>query len=226
MVYQFSSPPLRVADTHCATGRFQLAPSTALFHQGDTQGVWRLTSGAIRLVQRSSGQSVLVSVAVPGDLVGYETLLEGPHSFDAITLVASTLIPLEPAGEAHRKALIVEALLQQPPRSHAMAIMRTGPVTARVTAALRLLGYWPPSGWPQAQSINADVLRQSLPPLKDIADLVDAKVETVCRVLAQLLPPRTRKTGPKNWAQTAQDVATRALGGVGGFTSPVVEVAA
>jgi hypothetical protein len=35
-----------------------------------------------------------------------------------------------------------------------------------------------------------------LPALREVALLVDAKTETVCRALAQLLPPRSRKRGP------------------------------
>ena len=38
----------------------------------------------------------------------------------------------------------------------------------------------------------------------ELAEVVDAKPETVCRALAQLLPPRTRKGGPpRGWRQVA-----------------------
>lgn len=176
---------------------------------------WRALCGAEKSLFRGGFRGIDITGAPYG------------QDFRLTDILPCTLIPLEPTGEPHRKALIVEALLQQSPRSHTMSVMRTGPVTNRVIAALRLLGHWPPSGGFDTQSLDDDALRESLPPLRDIAELVDAKTETVCRVLAHLLPPRSRKTGPETWARTAQDAAARALCGVEqGFTGSLVEVAA
>lgn len=43
---------------------------------------------------------------------------------------------------------------------------------------------------------QADAVRKALPTLREVALVVDAKTETACRALAQLLPPRSRKSGP------------------------------
>ncbi|HEX5784345.1 cyclic nucleotide-binding domain-containing protein [Hydrogenophaga soli] len=174
-----------------------LAGGATLFQRGGQDGLWRVSGGVIRLDQRGKDTSVLVSVALPGDLIGYETLLGQAHSFDATVLVPARLRRLTPRTDAERQALMVEALLLQPQRSHDMARMRTGPVLARVGEMLRLLGFMPAPGFLNHAGLDPDALRSSLPPLRELAEVVDAKPETVCRALAQLLPPRTRKGGPK-----------------------------
>ncbi|MDT7928436.1 hypothetical protein, partial [Tepidimonas sp.] len=77
----------------------------------------------------------------------------------------------------------------QPERCHDMARLRTGSVAARVAAFLQMLqdSVDAPS-WTPRQPFDTQALRALLPPLRVIADLVDAKHETVCRVLGQLLP--------------------------------------
>ena len=53
----------------------------------------------------------------------------------------------------------------------------------------------------------ADAIREALPALREVAQVVDAKTETVCRVLGQLLPGRGRPMPAKSplaWAKTPQ----------------------
>lgn len=177
--------------------RVVLHAGEVLFERGSAQGVWRVVSGVIRLDQPHSGRRMLVQLALPGDLVGFEALLGRAHSFEASALVGAVLQPLKPGDAAQRQAWVVEALLQQPERSHDMARMRTGAVADRLAELLRLLGAMPLPGFVQSSAIDPDALRNRLPPLRELAEVVDAKPETVCRALAQLLPPRTRKGGPK-----------------------------
>jgi hypothetical protein len=178
--------------------------------------LWRVVSGVVRLDQRGTDTTVLVSLAMPGDLIGYETLLGGTHSFDASALVPAVLQAIAPKTQAERNALMVEALLQQPQRSHDMARIRTGPVVARVATLLRLLGHLPPPDFLSGDdTVDADAVRNQLPTLRELAGVVDAKHETVCRVLAQLLPPRSRKGGPRRWTEKAQQAASQMLSDVG-----------
>ena len=85
-------------------------------------------------------------------------------------------------------------------RSQDMAQLRTGSVLQRLTHLLLLMGLDVPPNGP-------DAVRQALPALREVALLVDAKTETVCRALAQLLPPRSRKGGPvravRDWSAAA-----------------------
>jgi hypothetical protein len=80
-------------------------------------------------------------------------------------------------------------------RSHDMATLRTGSVLSRLASLLRLMGL-PWQGAHVVDEARADALRAALPALRELAQMVDAKSETVCRTLAQLLPPRSRKSGP------------------------------
>ena len=74
-----------------------------------------------------------------------------------------------------------------------MAALRTGTVPQRIARLLRLLGFDRPAA-PQDCDDCARLIRQSLPTLREMAHMVDAKTETVCRALAQLLPPRHDRT--------------------------------
>lgn len=183
-----------------------------MFERGGQSGLWRVVTGVVRLDQRGTDSAMLVSIALPGDLIGYETLLGNAHSFDASVLVPAVLRPVTAATPAERQSLTIEALLQQPQRSHDMARIRTGSVQSRVGELLRVLGYMPLPGFLHTNTpIDPDALRSKLPALRELAEVVDAKPETVCRALAVLLPPRTRKGGPKRWAEKAQQAATQAL---------------
>lgn len=205
-----------VSDPLPSAGEKCWMAGTCVFERGSASGLWRVVSGVVRLDQRGTDTTVLVSLAMPGDLIGYETLLGSAHSFDASVLVPATLQAIAPTTQAERHALMVEALLQQPQRSHDMARIRTGPVLARVGTLLRLLGHVPPPDFLiRDDGIDADAVRRQLPALRELAEVVDAKPETVCRALAQLLPPRSRKSGPRRWTEKAQQAASQVLSDMG-----------
>ena len=186
--------------------RLALATGHTLFQAGQQGGLWRVVSGVVRLDQADDHGRVLVMLAQPGDVLGFETLCGQAFQLQASALTDVVLQPMRPPRtETERQQWLMEALLQQPQRSHDMARLRTGPVAERLAQLLRLLlgverraslSDWVQSQ-PPSELPNADALRDSLPPLRVLAEVVDAKHETVCRALALLLPPRTRKSGPK-----------------------------
>lgn len=193
-----------------------------VFEAGQTAHLWRVVSGVMALVQREHDAQHFMSLVMPGDLLGIEALCQMipplPHRLRAEALTDVELVPLAPANQGERQQLMVAALLQQQQRSHDMAHLRTGPVVPRVAALLKVLGHAAALvGEPQ----NPDVLRKSLPALRDLALVVDATPETVCRALTQLLPPRTRKPGPRPWVNVGAGAcasacaAVQALGFVG-----------
>ena len=217
MFKSFSSAPARLAASQALPTRFQLEAGHALY-QGDQRHVlWRVMSGVLRLDQTHHDGRVLVTLARAGDLVGFETLCGGTCPFDVSALTDAELVPLTPVDAAQRQVWLIEALLQQPQRSHDMARLRTGPIASRLSELLCLLGHVPtPDVARHLHALNADAVRHSLPSLRDLAEVVDAKPETVCRALAQLLPPRTRKSGPRRWTETAGNAAAVALGRLSG----------
>jgi hypothetical protein len=186
-----------------------------VFEVGEPARLWRVVSGVLCLVQRDHDAQHLMSLALPGDLLGIEALCRIPHPLPhrlrAEALTDVVLVPVDPASEGERQQLMVAALLQQQQRSHDTSQLRTGPVLLRVAALLKVLGHAAALvGEPQ----DPDALRGSLPVLRELALVVDAKHETVCRVLSQLLPPRTRKSGPRRCTAAGAAVSASARAAV------------
>ena len=166
-----------------------------LFKAGATGGLWRVLDGTVRLDRESGPSRLPVLIALPGDLVGVESLCDQPYQFTAIAFTDCRLALVPVTTETEREALLREALFQQQVRTQDMATLRTGNVLSRLACLLQLLGL-PWQGAQAADEARADALRSALPALRELAQMVDAKAETVCRGLAQLLPPRRRKSGP------------------------------
>lgn len=168
------------------------ASNQPIFLAGESGPVWRVVEGVVRLDRESGPVRQPVQLALPGDLIGAETLCGQPYQFSASAFTACHLVPVRPVSGATPQPLLQQALLQQLDRSLDMAQLRTGSVLQRLTHLLSLMGL---ERSPNAAG-QADAVRQALPTLREVALLVDAKSETVCRALAQLLPPRSRRRGP------------------------------
>lgn len=171
------------------------ASNQPIFLAGESGPVWRVVEGVVRLDRESGPVRQPVQLALPGDLIGAETLCGQPYQFSASAFTACRLAPVRPVSGATPQPLLQQALLQQLDRSQDMAQLRTGSVLQRLTHLLSLMGL-DRSPNAAAGAGQADAVRQALPTLREVALLVDAKSETVCRALAQLLPPRTRKRRP------------------------------
>ncbi|UBQ04505.1 Crp/Fnr family transcriptional regulator [Tepidimonas taiwanensis] len=166
----------------------RLEAGEMLFEAGERGGCWRVQRGIVRLDRPTADGHVLVMLALPGDWLGTDTLCDHPHQWRATAVTPVRLLPCRPSDEDQRRAWQVEALLQLPQRCHDMARLRTGSVADRVAALLRMLHGVTAPAWVRPEAWNVQGLRGALPPLRVMADLVDAKHETVCRVLGQLLP--------------------------------------
>lgn len=171
------------------------ASAETVFLSGESGPVWRVVDGIVRLDRESGHSRQPVQLALPGDLIGIEVLCEQRYRFSATAFTDCRLQPVRlTAGDA-RAPLLEQALLQHQARSQDMTVLRTGAVIQRISHLMSMMGLdWPHQD--SAQARHADVIRESLPPLREVAQVVDAKHETVCRALAQLLPPRSRKSGP------------------------------
>lgn len=168
------------------------ASAQAVFQAGESGAVWRVVQGLVRLDREAGPERQPVQIAVPGDLIGTEALCNQPFRFSATALTACRLETVNVADPQAQAALLQQALMQQQVRSQDMAALRTGTVIQRIIHFLHLLGF----DWGSATQVpNADAIRAAMPTLREVAQVVDAKTETVCRVLGQLMPPRERKTG-------------------------------
>jgi CRP-like cAMP-binding protein len=169
------------------------ANAESVFQAGETGQVWRVVEGLVRLDRDKGPDRQPVQIAVPGDLIGTEALCQQPYRFNATALTPCRLEVVNVADAEAHGALLKQALMQQQLRSQDMAALRTGTVLHRITHFLHLLGIeW--AGL--AQLPDAEVIRASLPTLREMAQVVDAKRETVCRVLGQVLPPRRYNARP------------------------------
>ena len=175
-----------------------VAGNQTVFQAGEAGPVWRVVEGVVRLDRDHGSQALSVQLALSGDLIGIERLFDQCYQFTAIAFTDCRLEAVSQPFQSSagvREALMRQALLQQQERLQDMACLRTGSVMQRLVHLLSLLGLprQLPEGIPTAQ---ADAIRAALPGLRELAQVVDAKTETVCRALAQLLPPRSRKSGP------------------------------
>lgn len=182
------------------------ASEVPVFLAGESGPVWRVLNGIVRLDRDSGPSRQPVQLALPGDLIGIESLCERRYQLSATAFTACRLEPVRLAVDTAREPLLQQALLQHQDRSQDMAELRTGTVAQRVAHLLSLMSLdWQPSD--QLWGCSADAIREALPALREVAQVVDAKTETVCRALAQLLPPRSRKPGPvravRDWSAGA-----------------------
>lgn len=187
---------------HSNTSVASLACASAqtVFQAGKTGQVWRVVEGLVRLDREDGFEFQTVQIAVPGDLIGTEASCNQPFRFSATALTACRLEVVKVTDGQGQAVLLQQALMQQQARSMDMATLRTGTVFQRVIHFLRLLGF---DGTKAGLLPNAEAIRAALPTLREVAQVVGAKTETVCRVLGQLMPPRQRKPGPARQASRA-----------------------
>lgn len=169
------------------------ANAESVFQAGESGRLWRVVEGVVRLDLDEGPDRQTVQIAIPGDLIGTETLCQQPYRFSATALTRCRLELVTLADAEAHAALLKQALMQQQVRSQDMAALRTGTVFQRITHFLHLLGI----EWTTvAQRPNVELVRAALPTLSVMAQVVDANRETVCRVLGQVMPPRRHKGGP------------------------------
>lgn len=145
----------------------------------ETYTVWRLESGALRIdSKRTDETESLVRLAMPGDLIGVESLLGVQDRFTVRALTPSRLVPLE-LLEGKMPQLLMDSVITGYKRSCEMVQLRTGTAQERVKYLLVLLTE-AGGGYMNGNTTCA------LPTLGDIAGIVHVALETVCRVLASL----------------------------------------
>lgn len=171
-----------IMDTQNVCGEF--ARGSLVLRAGSTGPLWRVMRGAVVLQTILSSGTQVVQVAVAGDLLGTEALAGWAYRLEARALTACQLQVVDCQSEHDQALLLREAMLQQHHRALDMAELRTGSVSGRLLHALQLLGH---EGFERGLEAAAQV-RRALPMLGDLARLIDAKKETVCRALVDILP--------------------------------------
>ena len=131
---------------------------------------------------------MLVQLALPGDMVGMEALCAVTHTYSVSALVPAKVEPVSLQGEQSHYAALVKGLLQQQRQTLDMVRLRSGPISQRLAYLLTVLGK-------DTEGRVRPVQRTELPTLREMAQIVDSALETVCRELNTLMPKTSTRSG-------------------------------
>jgi CRP-like cAMP-binding protein len=161
----------------------QLAAGERLFCAGEIGPVWQVAKGVLRLEVNQPLGTGLVHLAVPGDLIGAEAVLAQPYAFCATAVVPCQVKTVDLDTEVHRVLVLVAAFRQGQERAAGVMRLREGSVAQRLDHLLDLLQ--------KATGEDIVAVRQrQLPQLREIAGIINAAPESVCRSLTQRLGRR------------------------------------
>jgi CRP-like cAMP-binding protein len=148
---------------------------------GESAPVWRVKTGVFRLQRPCLGGQVDVQLALPGDVIGLEAMVQQVHAFTAVALLDASVEYVHLSDSASLHAVLLEAYAQQQRQMLDLVHLRSGPIAQRLKHLLTLLARTPEGTFKTLQ-------RDDLPTLRDMAQIVDSALETVCRELNALLP--------------------------------------
>lgn len=168
-----------------------LSAGEVLYEAGGVGSVWQLERGAMRLDRAEREGHRFMQIVLPGDLLGLELLVAYPYAHTARAIVPCQVRRRLLSGEAERRLVMMEGLMQQQRRGEDLVALRTGPAQERLKHLLLLLA---PEDTPWAGEAAAC----ALPTIKDMAAIIDTAPETVSRIFAnlkrtQILDDRTRQ---------------------------------
>lgn len=138
----------------------------------DRLGIWRVSCGIVGVSNTTTDDEPVHYLAVPGDLVGAELLAGDATPPFAFAVTAVQLEAVACPGEKTRHELLALAYAQSRRQGREFARLRTGSLTDRVRQILLLLG-----------GASADEVDLELPSLRQLAGILDASPEAICRVL-------------------------------------------
>lgn len=167
-------PPRAAAAPRPASWEVCLSAGQRLLRSGEFGPLWRVVEGWVVLTHDALDDRQVLGLVGPGELVGLAALRAQPYDADATALLPARLCP--EAGRVSSEQLCMVALTQQVRDARLMASLRTGTVRRRLLCLLEHL---------RAHGQPMD--RKHLPVLKELARLVDATVETVCRTLPEVV---------------------------------------
>lgn len=159
--------------------------------QADLQVLWRLESGVLRIDSAEpDGGGDFVRLALPGDVLGVESLVGVKDRLVVRAITPARLVLVVLLEEEQRMQLLMHAVMQGYQRCREVVSLRTDSAPVRLKRLLHMLATGDPGG-------TSEALACTLPSLHDMATVINAAPETVCRVLGDLrqlnlLPHRVR----------------------------------
>lgn len=144
-----------------------------IYSAGTAGAAWRLQRGVVRLDSGTpSGEMTFASLAIPGDILGCETLLFGAYTFSATALTRCELSPWPEGAAALTGESLLGSLAKAQQRAAEIVALRGGQAADRVLGLIRL--FTDPAG------------QVVLPTRQDIADITDLRFETISRIIKML----------------------------------------
>jgi CRP-like cAMP-binding protein len=141
--------------------------------------VWKVQSGALRIDTAKAGQAQdFVRMALPGDVLGVEWLLDSPGQYQ-IHAVTPTRLVLQPIAPEELPNVVLQAFAMANRRCQEALSLRTGTVAERVKRLLLMLARH------QRGSARGEV-DCDLPSLSEMAEITDSAKETISRVIGSM----------------------------------------
>ncbi len=139
---------------------------------------WRVERGSVRLdADGHSGEERFASLALPGDIIGSETMLFGAYAFSAAALTHCEISPWPEGAPAASGNSLLKSLAASQQRAADLVALRGGQALDRVIGLIRIMSIALGEG-----TVSSVVL----PTRKDIADITALRLETVSRIIKSL----------------------------------------
>ncbi|OAD39205.1 hypothetical protein LPB72_21590 [Hydrogenophaga crassostreae] len=167
-----------------------LARGQALSTLVDPQApMWQVEQGMLLVKGAQAPGEAAWHLALPGDWLNLPRACGLDEGTQATALLPSRLRTVPQVDRLSRESLLGRLVAQQQRWSMHLMALRSGPVERRIRHLLTLIRL-ATGGARQGASV-------AMPVLRDMATLVDAVPETVCRVLVRL-QPRQRERAPRS----------------------------
>lgn len=167
----------RSPQRHCDRGDL-------VFPSGVSVAPCVIVSGACR-IDRSGAEADDLQLALPGDLLGLESLHGWSPRCSVRALVDTVVTPLRRMSDAEWRELLLNALLRRQSQGCSLARVRAGMATERVRRVLLLLAGVADHVTP-ADIVGRGLPDCELPSLQDLSVLTAIAPETVSRVMSSL----------------------------------------
>jgi CRP-like cAMP-binding protein len=154
-----------------------IKPKARLYKQGEQGPIWRVAEGVLALEADAGEQGDerrLAGLALPGDLIGAEQLVDGHYAWSARALVPCQLLTWRPDTDGQDAHTVLRGLVAAQRRSAALLALRSGTAQERVVRLVRLMS--------QGTAREGTVL----PTLRDMSLITTISAESICRELARL----------------------------------------
>ncbi len=146
-----------------------------VYEQGEAGPMWRIAEGVIALEAQDVGGRKLAGLALQGDLIGAEQLLDGRYAWSARAMLPCQLVSWREGDAApNGDNALIRGLVSAQRRAADLLALRVGAAQDRVVRLIRML---------DPSAAEEGIL---LPTLRDMSLITTISPESICRELARL----------------------------------------